>query len=267
MSFDENEFKRKSKRTWALGSYNEVATILPPMSAHLIRSAQVKSGDSVLDVACGSGNTAITARRKGAKVVGVDITPELLEKARQEELIAEVKNIEWREGDAENLPFENNSFDVVLSSVGHMFAPRPEVVTKELIRVTKPSGRISFTTWPPEHTIGKIFAVIAKHVPTPFNSPPSPINWGIPNKINEYFIDSIQHIHFERGVINVPVLGANHYWYYMSSKYGPVIRAVKSLNSKELEDLRLDFIKAIEPFIHDNILKLDYLLAMMIKKD
>ena len=267
MSFNEKEFKQKSRKTWSLGSYSEVASILPPMSAHLIRSANVKAGDSVLDVACGPGNTAITAGMKGARVIGIDITPELLEKARLDADIANVGDIDWREGDVENLPFDNNSFDVVLSSVGHMFSPRPEIVTKELLRVTKPSGRISFTTWPPEHVVGKIFAAISKYISKPMYSPPSPMNWGITNKINEYFADSTKYIHFERGVINVPLLSANHYWYFMSSKYGPVINAVKSLNSTQVEELRIDFVKSIEPFIQDNILKLDYLLTTMIKKD
>lgn len=267
MSFSENDIEQESKTTWALGSYFEVARIIPSMSAHLIRSAKVKSADSVLDVACGSGNTAITARRIGAKVVGIDITPELLEKARQEASIAGVSNIDWREGDAENLPFEDNSFDVVLSSVGHMFTPRPDVVTKEIVRVTKPTGRISFTTWPPEHATGQIFEVIAKHAPASHDSPPSPMDWGVPNKIKEYFQDSVKHVHFERGYIKVPILSPNHYWLYMSSKFGPVIRVVNSLESTKLQDLRINFIKAIEPFIHDNLLKLDYLLTMMVKKD
>ncbi|MGD1837440.1 MAG: class I SAM-dependent methyltransferase [Nitrososphaeraceae archaeon] len=266
MDYD-GEFKRKSKIRWASGSYaDEVAILFPPMSSHLIRAAKVKSGDLVLDVACGSGNTAITASRTGAKVVGLDITPELLDRAKKEADIAEANNIEWKEGDAENLPFENNSFDIVLSSVGHMFAPSPEIVTKELIRVTKPDGSISFTTWPPEHAIGRIYDTIEKYSPPLSEYPPSPINWGIPDIINKYFENNIKSIHFERGVINIPMLSPNHYWHQMSTRY-PVLGVVQSLNSKKVEDMRIDFIKAIEPFIYDNILKLDYLLTMAVKKE
>lgn len=263
-----NQNLKKTKTVWALGSYGDVAKILPPMSSHLIRATNVNAKDHVLDVACGPGNTAITAKKIGAEVVvGLDLTPELLERANQEATIAEVKGIKWEEGNVENLPFEDNSFDVVLSSVGHMFAPNQEVVTKELLRVTKPHGRISFTTWPPEHAVGRIFAAISKQIPRDSNYPPSPMNWGIPEIIKKYFENKINDIHFERGIINVPILSSNHYWYEMSTRYGPVINAIKSLDDGNKENLRRNFIKAIDPFISDNILKLDYLLTMIITKE
>jgi ubiquinone/menaquinone biosynthesis C-methylase UbiE len=175
------DLKEKAKATWALGSYNDIAAFLSPMSAHLVRAAGVSRGEHVLDVACGTGITAITACRTGAKVTGIDFTPELLERAKEEAaLVGVTEGIEWKHGDAEDLPFPDNSFDVVLSSLGHMFTPRPEVAAKELIRVTKEGGRIAFTTWPPEHNVGRFFAAIVKHVPPPAGSPPSPMQWGIP---------------------------------------------------------------------------------------
>jgi SAM-dependent methyltransferase len=180
---------QKAKTIWASGSYRDVAVILPPMSAHLVHAAKVKPGDVVLDLACGPGNTAITASRSGAKVVGIDITPELLVNA-----------------DAENLPFEDQSFDVVLSSVGHMFAPDPDSVTSELLRVRKHKARIAFTTWPPEHAIGRIFTAVANYIlPLP-NAPPSPILWGIPEVIKTRLGKNVEKMHFERGVLHVPML-------------------------------------------------------------
>ena len=135
------DLKEKAKAPWAWGSYNDIATFLSPMSAHLIRAASVSHGEHVLDVACGTGITAITACRAGAKVIGIDLTPELLTRAKEEAALAGVtEGIEWKHGDAEDLPFPDGSFDIVFSSLGHMFTPRPEVAAKELIRVTKEGG-------------------------------------------------------------------------------------------------------------------------------
>ncbi len=137
---------------WSLGSYSEFARFALPVSAHLVRLCNISSPDDrVLDVACGTGNTAITARLiTGAKVAGVDFTPELLALAKEEAFLADVQDIEWKEGNVEDLPYEDESFDVVLSSFGHMFAPHPEVAIKEMLRVTKIEGRIVFSTWPSE---------------------------------------------------------------------------------------------------------------------
>ena len=116
-----------------------------------------------------TGNTVITAKRlANAKVVGVDFTPELLVQAKEQASLAEVEDIEWKEGNVEDLPFEDESFDVVLSSFGHMFSPHPEVAIKEMLRVTKgDGGRIAFATWPAELANGRLFAAIAKHMSYP----------------------------------------------------------------------------------------------------
>ena len=108
------DLKEKAKATWALGSYNDIATFLSPMSAHLVRAASVSRDEHVLDVACGTGITAITACRAGGKVIGIDLTPELLERAKEDAALAGVtEGIEWKQGDAEDLPFPDNSFDIV----------------------------------------------------------------------------------------------------------------------------------------------------------
>lgn len=252
---------------WAMGSYGDIAPELLPASAHLVKSANVYHGDSVLDVACGTGITSITARKQNAKVTGLDLTPELLFRAKQEAIMASVGDIEWKEGDAEELPFDNNSFDVVLSSFGHMFTPRPDICTSELVRVTKPGGRIAFTTWPPELTVGYEFMVISKYIKQPADNPPSPLLWGSPDIIIERFGDKINKIHFERGHVGIPTLSLNHYWKYMSTKFGPLIAALESINDKEkIDSLESDFKNSLTKYYSDNILKLDYLVTVAVKK-
>lgn len=255
----------KTDNVWALGNYQSISTMLPPISAHLTRLTNIQQGESVLDVACGNGNTAITARRKGAKVTGIDNTPELLSLAVEEERNAQVSGIEWKEGDAQSLPFEDESFDVVVSTFGHMFAPNPESSAKEIVRVTRKGGRIGFATWPPELAIGSIFRTNAKHLPKNPNSPPSPILWGIPEVV-EKRLSGISEIYFERGTVTFPILSPNHFWEHMSKKYGPLIKSIEVLKNlddpNEPESLRGDFLKVIDPYVIDNGIRLGYLLTM-----
>src|SRR5262245_1435889 len=136
--------KEKAKETWAKGTYDVLGGNLLPAVAHLVRLAGVEVGERVLDVACGTGNTAITACLAGAEVVGLDLTPELLAQACTNAEAAGADSIQWQEGDVEALPFPDSQFDVVLSSVGHMFAPRPEAAIAEMLRVLKSGGRIAF---------------------------------------------------------------------------------------------------------------------------
>src|SRR4028119_972727 len=128
---DTSDYPPKSNNAWVLGSYNEIALFFLPVSAHLVRLCDISSEDHILDVACGTGNTAITAARiTEAKVTGIDFTPQMLTQAKIEADLAETGDIEWKGGDVECLPFEDESFDVVLSSFGHMFAPHPEIAIK-----------------------------------------------------------------------------------------------------------------------------------------
>ena len=256
---------KKTENVWKLGDYRSISTMLPSISSHLVRSINVQSGEDVLDIACGNGNTAITAGRIGANVTGIDITTELLDLAAEEAKIAQVDGITWRAGDAQNLPFEDESFDVVLSTFGHMFAPQPDLVAKEMIRVTKKGGRIGFATWPPELAIGSIFKANGKHLPKPVNSPPSPILWGIPEVI-EKRLNEVSKVHFERGTALFPILSPNHFWEFMSTKYGPLINTIQILKNRddpnEANSLRDDFLKAIAPYFLDNSIGLGYLLTI-----
>jgi len=150
------EFKAKQRETWALGNFGDMAVFSAIPAGHLVRFAGIRPGQAVLDVGTGTGVVAITAARAGAAATGLDLTPELLEQAKRSAPIAGL-SIAWKEGDVENLPYGDASFDAVLSQFGHMFAPRPEVAVKEMLRVLKPGGRIAFGTWPPEQFIGRSF--------------------------------------------------------------------------------------------------------------
>src|SRR5512143_382139 len=130
-------YKSKQRETWAMGNFADMAVFTTPVAGHLVRFARVGGGQEVLDVGTGTGVVAITARRMGAKVTGLDLTPELLAQAKEGAKIAGHDDITWHEGDAEALPFPDDYFDVVLSQFGHMFAPRPEVAVGEMLRVLK----------------------------------------------------------------------------------------------------------------------------------
>ena len=158
-----SQFKQAQKQGWAHFAPLEALTI--PQAARLVRHAKVKAGDQVLDVGCGTGVVSITAARMGAQVTGLDLTPELLQRARENARTSEVQ-VDFHEGDAENLPFPDSSFDVVLSQFGHIFAPRPEIATAEMLRVLKPGGTIAFATWPPELYVGRSSALAMKYLHT-----------------------------------------------------------------------------------------------------
>ena len=278
----------KSNNVWSLGSYSEFAIFILPVSAHLVRISNISSGDQVLDVACGTGNMAITARRMvpHIKVTGIDLTSELLTQAKDQAILAEVDDIEWKESDVESLPFEDKVFDVILSNFGHMYAPHPQIAIKEMIRVTKPGGCIAFSTWPFELVYGKLFEAMAKHLPANTNSiysssnqseqqqqtQSSPIQWGNPETVQRLLLDvgsndNIEDIHFERGVVKIPVLSPNHYWSRISTSSGPVIQAIQSIKEPSMiEALKKDVLEAIAPYYKDNELRLDYLITIAIKK-
>lgn len=169
------ELKSRMKATWMAGDFGQIANFTAKAAEEFVQRLGIAPGAKVLDVACGTGNTAIPAARAGAHVTGLDIAPNLLEKARQR-AAAEQLDIRFQEGDAEDLPFPDQSFDVVLSMYGAMFAPRPEKVAAEFVRVCKSGGMIAMANWTPEGFVGKNFAVMAKMVPPP--PVPPAILWG-----------------------------------------------------------------------------------------
>src|SRR5688572_12620460 len=164
---DFTELKQRHRAIWASGDYDRIANGIQAVADHVVRSARIRAGERVLDVACGTGNTALVARARGAAVTGVDLTPELLAFAQQRAAEEGLSDITWKAGDAEALPFPDASFDVVVSSCGLMFAPDQAKVAAEVARVTKPGGRIAIQAWKRESGVGRMFKVTGQYVPPP----------------------------------------------------------------------------------------------------
>jgi SAM-dependent methyltransferase len=178
------EIKQRARKTWAAGDYDAVADGIWAAGAAVTRVAGVAPGAEVLDIACGTGNAAIQAAQAGGTVTGVDLTPELLTAGRRRAEAAGV-DVEFMEGDAEALPFEDSSFDVVLSTFGAMFTPRHSVTAAEIARVLRPGGRIGLANWGPDGSVGEFFQVMAGHMPRlpPVAEPP--LTWGTEAHVRE----------------------------------------------------------------------------------
>jgi len=177
--------KQGMQAAWSAGDFGQVAKYTAAEGELFISRLPIRAGMDVLDVACGTGNLAIPAARIGARVTGVDIAENLLVQGR-ERAAAENLNVTFQYGDAEQLAFPDASFDVVVTMYGAMFAPRPEVVARELARVVRPGGLIAMANWTPEGFVGKSFAVTARIAPPPVDLP-KPVFWGIENIVKERF--------------------------------------------------------------------------------
>lgn len=232
----------------------------------LVRFAGVRVFARVLDVACGTGVLALTAARLGAEVCGVDFSPELLARAQKNSALMRL-DVEWAEGDAEALPFEDASFDVVMSQFGHLFAPRPEVVTREMLRVLKPGGTIAFSTWPPELFVGQVFDLVADFSPPP-PGVARPSLWGDPKVVRERLGDAVKDLTFERDVLLSPTLSVQHTRLYLERHVGPVRALVEELTArapKELEALRNELERLTRPYFVDNTLRQGFLMSRATK--
>lgn len=260
------EFKSKQRETWALGNFGDMAVFTTAVAGHLVRFAKVSDGQAVLDVGTGTGVVAITARRLGAKVTGLDLTPELLAQAREGAKVAGHDDISWHEGDVEALPFPDASFDLVLSQFGHMFAPRPEVALNEMLRVLKPGGMIAFATWPGEQLIGRQFSLIAKYVPPP-HGVASPVQWGDVGIVRQRLGDGVTRLHYERGIMRIPALSPRHLRLFQEAKAGPFIRTVQALqhDPARLDAWRSEMDEVLGEYLHDNIVRHEYLMTRAIK--
>jgi SAM-dependent methyltransferase len=258
-------FKAAQRAGWA--HFGPLAAVTTPTAARLVRFARVQAGQAVLDVGCGTGVVAITAARAGAKVTGSDLTPELLELARENAAVAGV-GVEWREADAEALPFADRSFDVVLSQFGHMFAPRPDVATAEMLRVLKPGGTIAFSTWPPDHYVGRMFALVARYAPPPPPGVSPPVQWGDPSIVRERLGTAVRDLTFDRDLMRVPALSPAHVRALGEKSAGPVIRLVQALETADpakLAEFRREYDALSQEYFDQNTVRQSFLMSRAVK--
>ncbi len=261
------KFKAAQREAWASFVPVEIITTAP--AAKLVKFAAVDKGQRVLDVACGTGVVAVTAARRGAKVSGLDLSPALIERARKNASIAGVE-IDFIEGDAEALPYPDGSFDVVLSQFGHIFAPRPAVVVKEMLRVLKAGGRIAFSTWPPEHFTGQMFAFIARHAPPPppgSDAPAPPPLWGDPNVVRERLGMMVTDLKFTRETLVGPALSLAHFRASQEATIGPLTKLVATLanDADKLAQVRAEFDAMAADIFEDNTVRMPFLMSRATK--
>jgi SAM-dependent methyltransferase len=226
------ELKLAHRATWAAGDYAAVARHIdevPPRD--LLSRMDIQSGHEVLDVATGTGNLAIRAAAAGAQVVGLDLTPELFETARARAAAHDVV-VDWVEGDAEELPYEDDVFDRVVSAFGVQFAPRHEIVAHELAGVTRPGGRIGLVNWTPEGVIGELFKIMGSYLPAPpaFASPP-PL-WGSPIHVRRLFEGTRVVLDFDRGTNPWRFESPEAWVAFMETAYGPTVKARQRLTGE-----------------------------------
>jgi SAM-dependent methyltransferase len=258
-------FKEAQRQGWK--HFAPLEALTTPAAARLVAFAKVRAGQDILDVGCGTGVVAITAARAGARVRGLDLTPELLVRARESAQTAGVE-AEFREGDAEALPFGDAAFDVVLSQFGHMFAPRPEVAVAEMLRVLKPGGTLAFATWPPELLMGKSFRLVASYMPPPPAGVSPPPQWGDVGIVRERLTAAVRDVVFDRANILVPALSVPHYRAHLEHAAGPVIKLVELLAATDrarLGQFRAEYDALVAPYFEHNVVRQDYLLTRAVK--
>jgi SAM-dependent methyltransferase len=255
-----SKFKEMHKQSWV--HFVPFEALTTPEAARLVNHAGVAPGMRVLDVACGTGVVAITAARRGAIVTGVDLTPQLLERARENARLAEVQ-VDWHEGDVESLPFEDDAFDAVLSQFGHMFAPRPEVAIAEMLRVLRPSGILAFSTWPPDVLVGQTGALAARYAPPP-DGIPAPMLWGEPEVIKQRLGSRVENLAFRRETMLVPALSLAHFRANVERAAGPIIGLIQKLAATDparLASFRKEFDAIVAPYFADNLVRQEYLMS------
>jgi SAM-dependent methyltransferase len=222
----DGELKARHRAMWAMGDYpSMVETFLLPLGPRLVEACGIGPDMRVLDVAAGTGNASIPAAQRGARVTASDLTPELLDAGRRR-AEAEGVELEWVEADAERLPFEDESFDVVMSAIGAMFAPHHQDVADELVRVCRPGGTVGLMSWTPEGMIGALFRAMGPFAPPPPPGAQPPPLWGSEDHLRGLFGDRVDFRTLERDMLDIPQFERPHdYGEHFKERYGPTIVA------------------------------------------
>jgi ubiquinone/menaquinone biosynthesis C-methylase UbiE len=256
--------KAKHAAMWASGSYPTVVDdIVEPLGGILVETVGVRSGQRVLDVAAGTGTSALPSARSGAEVTATDLTPELLDVGRAA-AAREGLELTWKTADAEALPYADSSFDVVLSCIGVMFAPHHQQAADELVRVCRPGGTIGVLSWTPEGFIGQVFAVMKPYAPPPPpGASPAPL-WGHADHVRDLFGDRVDDLVAHQQSLRVDRFADGaEFRDYMKANYGPTIAVYKFIADEpgKVEALDADLAALGERFLHAGVMAWEYLLV------
>jgi ubiquinone/menaquinone biosynthesis C-methylase UbiE len=260
--------KQRQQATWSSGDYHMVGTQIVIVSELMVEALDLHSTDRVLDVATGSGNAALAAARRGASVVGVDYVPALLDRARAR-THTEALEAEFMQGDAEALPFADDSFDVVMSVFGAIFAPDQDRTASELSRVCRAGGRIGIVAHTPDGFIGQLFKVNALHVPPPAGVR-SPILWGTRERLDELFGDAAAEIRVEKRHYVFRYRSPQAYLDYWRRYYGPTKKAFEAVGETGAPSLEHDLLELVSRFNRATdgtmVVPSEYLEAVIVKR-
>lgn len=235
MTIDLERLKEKTRAAWSLGNYPELAKLIEPAAVELVRASSISPGQDVLDVAAGNGNVAVLAARAGASVVASDLTPAMVELGRERSR-AEGLDVEWVEADAEELPFEHGQFDCVTSAFGAMFAPRPELVARELLRVLRPGGTLGMANWTPGGFMGRMFAVQREYEPLP-EGVPEAVEWGRREAVSERLDGLAADVRCETRDVPYRFASGQAMRDFFEENAGPSRAARESLSAEDREAL------------------------------
>lgn len=243
-ALDFNAIKARQQKVWSTGDYSLVGNTLVIISEQLCESVDVHAGDRVLDVATGNGVTALAAARRFGEVTGIDYVPSLLSDARQR-AAAEHLPVTFQEGDTENIPFADASFDVVLSTLGVMFTPNQEKAASELLRVCRSGGKIGLTNWTPAGYIGQLFRLIGKYAPPPAGLKPGAL-WGTEERLRDLFGDGITSLQTTKRNFLFRYRSAAHWVEHFTAYYGPFQTTLKALDAATQEQFLREVISLLE---------------------
>jgi len=235
---DSSLVKSRQQQTWASGDYTVIASRIVLVSELLAEAADLHAGWRVLDVACGNGNATLAAARAGTAAVGIDYVPSLVEAAR-ERAVTEGLDAQFHVGDAEALPFADGEFDAVLSVFGSMFAPDHRRTAAEMLRVTRPTGRIAVASWTPEGFVGQMFRVISRYV-TPPPGLASPLMWGTEDHLASLFGSRVAETRSVEQVATFRFRSAQEYVATFRRWYGPALKAFDALDADDQRKLAAD---------------------------
>ena len=256
MSDQLTAMKEGAHAVWAAGDFSVIARLIEGVGEECAAQAGAAPGVELLDVACGSGNVAIPAAARGARVTGLDLTPELFDAARARAGEAGVE-VEWVEGDAEALPFDDASFDRVTSTFGVQFAPRHEVAAGELVRVCRPGGKIVIYNWTVEGLVGQFFDLIRGYMPPPPDFASSPALWGSEEHVRGLFPGIA--LAFERRTVEIAWESPESFVRHFEEYFGPTIMAKRALEPQgKWQELRDQYVDLVGRFYTDGKVRQEY---------